>query len=395
MGIELDHRPTGPDLRREEREVNDHRLPEACAAPAMARDMLVRTWTILETLAPELRDRCIFPLDDARRVDWDFIPKPDRSGVALRHLDSNQRVLVQLLVRTGLSEVGFSKVLSVMAMENLLRDREVEVFGLAAAHFRHADNYYLSFFGRPGFDETWGWRFMGHHVSLNFTVVDQTFIIPTPLNLGAQPAGAGVIHPLGREEDGAFGLLESLDSQQAATSRIHPVAPADYVTRQVPLIGDEELPDYVDLGMPQYRLDDADRKALRFSRKVRSGLRLSSLDRRQWALLERVVREYSDRIHESMSESYFQYMMQDAAEQGSFVWAGDVEKGSSHYYRLELPRHLIEFCNAVDSGNHIHSELRDLDHDFGSPVLPVPELPGSMPESLRSRLVSSVERGPR
>lgn len=368
-------------------------LPDAYAFPTVARDMLVRTWTILESLDPHLRERCLFPLDDVRRVDWDFIPKPDRAGIAMRHLDANQRVLVQLLVRAGLSEVGYSKVLSVMAMENLLRDREVGLFGLAASHFRHPDNYYLSFFGRPGFDESWGWRFMGHHVSLNFTIVEQTYVVPTPLNLGAQPACAGVIHPLSGEEGEAFALLGSLDGPQTAAARIHPVAPADYVTRQVPLIGEEELPDHVDLGMPQYRIEDSDREALKFRRRVRSGLPLGRLDPGQWKQVERVARQYADRLHESMADAYYQYMMAGAAEGGSFAWAGGGEAGSSHYYRLELPRHLIEFCNAVDSGDHIHSELRDLDHDFGHPALPVPVFPETMPATLRSRLVSSVERG--
>jgi hypothetical protein len=38
--------------------------------------------------------------------------------------------------------------------------------------------------------------------------------------------------------------------------------------------------------------------------------------------------------------------------------------GVPHYYRIQTGTLLIEFVNAVDSGNHIHSVIRDFEHDF-------------------------------
>src|SRR5215472_6835200 len=32
---------------------------------------------------------------------------------------------------------------------------------------------HLAFFGRPGFEDTWGWRFLGHHLSLSYTIIEQ------------------------------------------------------------------------------------------------------------------------------------------------------------------------------------------------------------------------------
>jgi hypothetical protein len=55
--------------------------PQAYEAPDTIRRMLVATWALLGSLAPELRRLAEHPMDDRRRLDWDFIPKPDRAGV--------------------------------------------------------------------------------------------------------------------------------------------------------------------------------------------------------------------------------------------------------------------------------------------------------------------------
>ncbi|MGN6575535.1 MAG: DUF3500 domain-containing protein [Nocardioides sp.] len=78
-------------------------------------------------------------------------------------------------------------------MEIIPRDLEVDVLGLVVGDIRHQDNCFFSVFGRPGFDETWGWRFLGHHVSLCSTVIPERYVVPTPLKVGSQPARAGVL----------------------------------------------------------------------------------------------------------------------------------------------------------------------------------------------------------
>ena len=62
--------------------------------------------------------------------------------------------------------------------------------------------YYLRVFGEPGGAAPWGWRFGGHHVSLNNLVVDGALVATTPCFLGADPAtspllGGAVQRPLG------------------------------------------------------------------------------------------------------------------------------------------------------------------------------------------------------
>src|SRR6478735_2282176 len=113
--------------------------PERYEAPTTIKRMLFATWALLDTLSPDLRAQArIADMDDPRRLDWDFIPKPDRAGVPLFKLDHHQRTLAQTLLKSGLSMRGYSQVLSVMATENLLRELEVveRGFGVIAGEFR-------------------------------------------------------------------------------------------------------------------------------------------------------------------------------------------------------------------------------------------------------------------
>jgi hypothetical protein len=53
----------------------------------------------------------------------------------------------------------------------------------------------------------------------------------------------------------------------------------------------------------------------------------------------------------------------------AFAWCGETERGKKHYYRVQGPTFLIEYDNAQNDGNHIHSVWRDFDGDFGADLL--------------------------
>jgi hypothetical protein len=53
----------------------------------------------------------------------------------------------------------------------------------------------------------------------------------------------------------------------------------------------------------------------------------------------------------------------------AFAWAGSIERGQKHYYRLQGPTFLIEFDNTQNDGNHVHSVWRDFRGDFGRDLL--------------------------
>ncbi|NNF26159.1 MAG: DUF3500 domain-containing protein, partial [Gemmatimonadetes bacterium] len=52
-----------------------------------------------------------------------------------------------------------------------------------------------------------------------------------------------------------------------------------------------------------------------------------------------------------------------------FAWAGGLEPGEGHYYRIHAPSFLIEYDNTQNDANHVHSVWRDLENDFGGDAL--------------------------
>ena len=77
----------------------------------------------------------------------------------------------------------YAKVLQIMANEHILRELQGPRIGPAAGEFRSPGNYFFSIFGKPNMETTWGWRVVGHHVSLNFTVVGGRYLTATPFLL--------------------------------------------------------------------------------------------------------------------------------------------------------------------------------------------------------------------
>ncbi len=70
-------------------------------APKTIGRMLLLVQAFLYSLTPEQRRACEFPMDHPGRLDWDFIPKSDRTGIPISQLNFHQRTLVQTLLRAG------------------------------------------------------------------------------------------------------------------------------------------------------------------------------------------------------------------------------------------------------------------------------------------------------
>ncbi|HTW15622.1 MAG TPA: DUF3500 domain-containing protein [Nocardioides sp.] len=361
-------------------------------APATIKRMMFSTWTLLDSLSPDLRAQMHLPdMADPRRVDWDFIPKPDRTGVPLTKLDHHQKVLAHSLIKAGLSMRGYSQVLAVMATENMLRELEVieREFGVLAGDFRSPDAYWITVFGRPGFEDTWGWRILGHHLSLNFTIVAQRYLTVTPFAMGAMPIPAGVLDPLGQHGRMALDLLHSFSPDLRAQAVVHDVAPADFVTRQVPRVGAEEWSDPVDLGIVGYEITDEDRRAVRFVKDAPSGVTGADLDGAQLDAVRALLLRYVETGPEEITAQYREEILREDPARLHFAWAGGTAADTAHYYRISTANLLVEADNAVAAGQHVHTVWRDLNNDLGHDLLlDHYEKHGHHGEHLRRRLVS-------
>ena len=92
------------------------------------------------------------------------------------------------LVAAGLSVAGYVTVATIMGLENVLDRVEGFVTRFDRERGRDPGLYYLRVFGTPGEGGAWGYRFGGHHVSLNNLVIDGELVATTPCFMGADPA---------------------------------------------------------------------------------------------------------------------------------------------------------------------------------------------------------------
>jgi hypothetical protein len=171
-----------------------------------------------------------FPSDDERRR-WFYTPT-DHGGVALGDLRPAQQRLALGLVATGLSRAGYVTVATIMGLDNVVDELEGWTASWGRERGRDPGRYYLRIFGDPDADRSWSWRFGGHHVSVNHTVIDGLLAAVTPCFLGADPAsspllGPHLLRPLAGAEDLARELVLSLDEGQRAHAVMSPVAPID------------------------------------------------------------------------------------------------------------------------------------------------------------------------
>ena len=239
------------------------------ASPETAALMADAASRFLTALTDTQRDRMRFDFaDEAKRRDWSFLPVPERDGLPIGALDDDQRKLAHALIVAGTSLPGYTKVVSVMAMEHVLRAL-AEAARPAAAHLFDPGRYCFKVFGQPGTAEAWGWQLAGHHVSLNFTVVGGRYVSPTPSLLGSEPASCGTLAPLADDEELGFRFVNSLSETQRAAAVICHRPPPDLATRIVPRIGDVERPDPVFPPEPGYVINADERDMLSYVRNHR------------------------------------------------------------------------------------------------------------------------------
>ena len=131
----------------------------------------------LQALSTEQRSKAQLDFfDEAERKRRHYVPR-ERQGLSIRDMDERQRLLAHKLVASGVSGHGYDKIQTIISLEEVL----AEIEGTGRRFPRDPQLYYVSIFGSPGSDAPWGWRFEGHHVSLNYTLIDGVLVGPPPL----------------------------------------------------------------------------------------------------------------------------------------------------------------------------------------------------------------------
>lgn len=294
---------------------------------------------LLECLDLDQRRALTLPFDDdTARSDWAFTPR-NRPGLAMGALHDEQREAVHELIATGTAAAGHLRVVRIIGLELVL----LRMGNLV--ELRDPMAYSVSLFGDPR-DDAWGWRFEGHHVSLNATVAGNR-VAAMPAFLGANPAlhrdpGGRVIRPLGREEDLGRALVNALDPGSLARAVISDVAPPEILSSNRP---------FVEAGAPV-------------------GVPVVDVGAAARELVGRLLETWAVRLPDAVARAELDRLDGPDGRELHFAWAGDVEPGGGgQYYRLSGPRLLMEYDNTQERANHIHTVWRDPEGDFGRDLL--------------------------
>ena len=297
----------------------------------------------LAGLSPQQRAKAVIDFDSDERQNWHYVPKP-REGLPRLEMTEAQLEAADVLIASGLNERAFQQARDIIELEHILRGIQ-EAHGRAFDAF-HRGLYYFSVFGDPDGMTPWGWRVEGHHLSLNFTVVNGDVVSPTPSFFGAHPAEVEEgprkgLRVLQAEEELARGLLHSLDLTQ----------------RKDATISEEARPEFTS----------------RASRRVEVtgplGLRGEAMSGEQRDILMSLVRVYVERKPSEVAGPALKKIEAEGIANLHFGWSGGEHRHQPHYYRIHGPSFFVEYDNTQDRGNHIHSVWRDRADDFGLDVL--------------------------
>jgi len=308
----------------------------------------------LKSLPQDLRSAASFPIDSPERLAWHFIPK-ERVGASLLKLNDAQSELLGPLLATAMSPEGLLATRGVMKHENILRRVETEA-GVANASRRDPGLYYTAVFGKPSDNTPWAWRFEGHHLSINVTELPGAAPVVAPVFMGANPArvlagpNAG-FRLLAAEEDLGRELITMLPASRRQAAIIRDTAFPDIITGNDPKVQKLEL----------------------------AGLAAAEMSAEERAQLRRLIELYVGRMNPASAKDALTRLDHAGFEKVRFAWAGGIEAGQPHYYRIHGPTLLVEYDDTQNNANHIHTVYRDLERDFGGDALRAHYRSGSHP----------------
>lgn len=301
-------------------------------------EMASKAEAFLAGLKPEQKEKAAFPFTSEERLAWGFVPKA-RNGIPFNDLDETQRKAAMALLHSGLSEKGRMKAEAIIALESILAAIEKN------PTYRDPGKYCVSIFGIPNDPKGWGWRFEGHHLSLNFAITKDRVAV-TPTFMGSNPAEVRVEGPskgkraLAPEEDLARALAAGL-AESGKPVVFSDKAPAEILTSDKRKVEQLEA-----VGIPDGEMTEA-----------------------QKAGLEKLIGEYVDRYRKDVADVCWKKIKDAGIEKIRFGWAGGLKPNEAFYYRIQGPTFLIEVANTQNNANHMHTVWRDFDGDFGRDFL--------------------------
>ena len=312
-----------------------------------ASDMAFAAKRFLQSLDTETKKKAHFLFKNKERENWHFFPgpfiRPDgRQGLSLKDMTPAQKILAHGLLGSALSHRGLIETTDVILLEQILYEREER-------EMRNPELYHVSIFGTPDKTGTWGWRFEGHHLSLNFTFVNGRIFSTTPSFFGASPAKVAQgkhagMKVLSDEEEKARKLFRSLSPPQKKMAILSEKTPRDILSGQDNTVNRETF----------------------FPPK---GLPITKMNPRQRGWLDELIHAYAAKHRPEVVEQVTGRKPLVHPQETYIAWAGSLDAGEGHYYRVQTPDFLFEYANTQNNVNHVHAVWRDFNGDFGRDLL--------------------------
>jgi hypothetical protein len=311
---------------------------------AAARAMSDAAASFLKDLSPEQRSKATFKFEDDSRFEFRFTPRA-RTGLPLKEMSEPQRSKAHALLKTGLSVRGYTTATTIIDLETVLRAIEPPRTG-ANAIVRDPELYFVSIYGDPAGKGPWGWKFEGHHISVNFTIVDDKPVVFSPSFFGSNPAivkdgPKQGTRALREEEEAGRALMAAFSDADRAKAIFDVAAPRDMIT------GENREAKPLEPGPMSY----------------------ASMSPEQRRLVEKVMDVYLGRVSPELAKARLEAVQKAGMDKITFGWAGVLDVGGPHYYKVQGPTFLIEYDNTQNNANHIHSVWRDFNGDFGRDLL--------------------------
>ncbi|NAS12029.1 DUF3500 domain-containing protein [Poritiphilus flavus] len=313
---------------------------------AVAQGLDVLATEFAGTLTDDLREQTFFELNDEERMNFNFVPV-FRKGPSFHDFNEEQKQAALKLLRASLSEKGYWKATEIMSLEAILKVLENDRLKMSdGSPMRDELNYHFTIFGNPEEGKFWGWRFEGHHLSLNFVATKSDIQSATPSFMGANPAIVPSGKSKGKEVLKAetalgFKLVNALSDTQLTKARFSERPPREIITSNK-------------------------REAAELDPK---GISYADLTEDQQSVFMDLLQTYTGNYEHRFAVNLLNKVKESGLENLHFAWAGSLSPGAGHYYRIQGPSLLIEYANTQNDANHVHTVVRDLTNDFGADLL--------------------------
>jgi hypothetical protein len=289
------------------------------------------------------RAEACFALDDSGRTQWSYLPGK-RRGLSLRQMSQKTRQRAHELLRAALSTQGYLKVTGIMTLEVVLRELERAAGGDGTT--RDPEQYSFAFFGEPAEGKAFAWRMEGHHLVITWTNVPGEPCAVTPHFVGTHPATvpSGIatgLEILGREDEVAITLMQSLDEEERNAALLPGAVPADVLAGP-----------------------GRDAQSL-----LSAGLPFTELESEEIALLDQLLHEVAADFETDTAQALLRAWSKVPRSACRFAWCGAMERQAIHYWRIVLGRTILEYDQREAGAGHVHFLWRDLDHDHGGDAL--------------------------